>query len=267
MGFKRILPGLALISGGLGVATCAAGSVAVWAVGSRLSHVNQTVFEGINGSLATVHERVLSAQQRTQSLKLTTAEIRQGLEDRTRQEASQRVASRLDLESKAARVGAGLQEVDDLLELAGTTVESIRQAMSLGRSLGAPMDPSLVDNLPEQISSLQSQLEKAAVTVNGIRDAAARITAGPTRPDQLKQLVSWAVRAVATLGDIDVRLSKAVDRLAAAQSRSRQLTALSHRWIVTGQLGAMLLTAWMAAGQAALCVLGWRHSGRLSRNS
>ena len=115
MGFKRILPGLALISGGLGVATCAAGSVAVWAVGSRLSHVNQTVFEGIDGSLATVHDRVLSAQQRTQSLKLTTAEIRQGLEDRTRQAASQRVASRLDLESYAARVVPTTTRLSELL--------------------------------------------------------------------------------------------------------------------------------------------------------
>jgi hypothetical protein len=257
--FGRILPVLVLLGGLAGVAACLAGIAAAWVAGNRLRQANNVVFKEIDRSLATVRARVLVAQRRTQSLQITTDDIRQGLEKWTRQEAAERLTSEFDIEEKAQRLSAGLQEVNQFLELAAATMERVRQGVAFGGSIGAPTDTTIVDDLHAQMTSLRSQLKQLTETVDGIREGAAQIAAGEPLPERLNQLAQLALRAASTLGEVDVRLGSAVERLSAAQTRSHALKSKTLRWIVAGQVAAILVFAWLAAGQAAICALGWRR--------
>jgi hypothetical protein len=67
-----------------------------------------------------------------------------------------------------------------------------------------------------------------------------------------------ALRAAATLGVIDSGLDKLEDRLSKTQDDLKGLGARTLRWILIATIVVASLTVWMAAGQAALCLLGWR---------
>jgi hypothetical protein len=267
MSFKRILPALVLLGGLVGVAACLAGIATAWVAGSRLREVSDVVFNGIDDCLATARALVLGGQRRAQTLQITTDDIRQGLEEWTRQEAAERLASEFDIDDKAERLGAGLQEVNHYMERAATTVESVRQGLAVASYIGASRDQTIVDELYEQITSLRIQLQHVTDTVDGIRKGAAQIAAGELLPEQLNSLARLALRAVASLGEIDVRFGRAAERLSAVQTSSQELNSKALRWIVAGQVGAVLVFVWLAAGQAALCAFSWsrRRRGHLLR--
>jgi len=67
-----------------------------------------------------------------------------------------------------------------------------------------------------------------------------------------------ALRVIATLSSIDTRLEEFASRLAATREDLPEAEATALRWILTAAAAATLALAWIAAGQAALCVVAWR---------
>jgi DNA-binding transcriptional MerR regulator len=252
----------ALSLGFLGVITCVAGIAAVWSVGSRLSRANEKVFDAVDKSLAAVRDRVLKTQRRVQELKITSEDIREGLKDWTRKAASERLASRLEVGVKAEQLVLGLQQADLWLEMSGASIQGVQQALEMGSSMGAPIDPALVDPLLEKLAGLRSQLKQATETVDGIRMRAAEMADGAPLEERIDQVVKLALRVAATLGEIDARLGESANKLSEVQAKGLHLKSKTHTYIAIAEIGAVLLIAWMAAGQAVLCLHGWKVYGR-----
>jgi hypothetical protein len=71
-----------------------------------------------------------------------------------------------------------------------------------------------------------------------------------------------ALRVAATLGEIDARLGESANKLSEVQAKGLHLKSKTHTYIAIAEIGAVLLIAWMAAGQAVLCLHGWKVYGR-----
>jgi hypothetical protein len=258
MRFRPLLSLLALLLGLLGVAACGAGIAVVWSAGSRLSRANEKVFDQMDESLGNVRDHVLDAQRRVQESKITTEEIQQGLKNWTREKSSNQLESRLAIGDKTETLSQGLHQADVWLKLSGTSFQNVQQALELGSSLGAPVDPELVDPLIDKLSKLRSQLGQATETVDGIHQRVAEISEGESREEKREQAVQLAVRAVATLSDIDSRLGESSNRLSETRTKGQQLKSRTHAYILAARIGAALLIAWMALGQICLCRSGWQ---------
>jgi hypothetical protein len=256
--FSQLFPLLALWLGLVGVVACAAATVVVWSTGSRLSQANENVFDSIDKSLAAVRDRVLRAQRRVQESKITTEDIGQSLRNWTRKEASERLASRLEVEEKADQLALGLRQADLWLEMSGASIQSVQQALEIASALGAPVDAKLVDPLLEKLGALRSQLEQSTETVDGIRERMAKAAEGEALEERFNQFAQLARRVVVTLGEIDSRLGESADRLADTQTKRQHLKAKTHSYIVTAEICAVVLITWMAAGQVSLCRHGWK---------
>src|SRR4029077_3494373 len=124
--FKRLTPLVAFWLGLLGVAACAAAVAVVWFAASRLSQTNDKVFASIDKSLAAVRDRVLSTAQRVQESKITTDDLATSVKNWTREEASKRTISRLDLEEKADRLALGLEQADLWLEMSEASIQGLQ---------------------------------------------------------------------------------------------------------------------------------------------
>ena len=254
MSRKTLIPLLVFLLGLIGVIACAAAAAIAWSAGSRLSQVNQTAFERIDETLGTVRDRVLDAQRRVQESKLTTEDIQQSLKEFTRKKTSEQLETRLAIEKKTKTLARGLQQADLWLQLSSTSIQSVQDALQLGNSLGAPVDPSSVEPLIGKLANLRSQLTRATETVERIQQRAAETAEGEPRKDRMEQAVQLALRAVATLGEIDSRLGESVDRLSETQTKGSR----THAYIFAAQIGSVLLIAWMAVGQICLCRSGWQ---------
>ncbi len=252
---KRLTKMLILIGGLLGIAVCLAGIAVVWNAGGRLLQANAIIFDRIDKSLAAANGRVSSVQNRAQELKLTTEEIEQSVKEWLQLETAQRLGRRSDVVLMTEKVSFGLQQADEILELAAATVDGVQQAMEPGISIGIPFDPAFGDSLSEQLAISRTQLDQIAASIVEIREGAAAIATDEIPSERLNKFAQLAVHVVATLGEVDVRLGNARSRLAEARTQLQQLESRTRRWLVAGKWVVVLIIGWMASGQVFLCAL------------
>ena len=250
---------LALLFGVFGLVVCAAAIVVVWSMGSRLNQANEKVFDRIDTSLTAVRERILGAQQRVQESRITTDDIRQSLRNWTREETSERLATRLKVGEKAEQLELGLRQADQWLETSEASIQGVQQAFEIVSSLGAPVDAGFVDPLLERLAALRRQLKQSTETAAAIRENMAKAAESEAPEQRITQVAQFAQRVVATFGEIDTHLGQLLDRLSDTQTRGQHLKSKTHFSIVTAELCAVLLIAWMAAGQVCLCRHGWKN--------
>ncbi len=254
----RLLPLLAAVLGLLGIVACVAAIAVVWSAGSRLSETNENVFDRFDKALAAVGSRAVDAQKRVEESKITTEDIRQSVRSWTGKEASERLASRLEVEEKAERLVAGLNQADAWLETSGASMQRVQQALVMGSSLGAPVDVELVDPLLEQLGAVRGRLQEATETIGGIHERVTKTNEDDGQEGRIDELAQLAVRVVATLGEVDSRLGESADKVADAQTKAQQLKSKTRSYIVLVGICAVLLIAWMMAGQVSLCRHGWK---------
>jgi hypothetical protein len=248
----KLLSLLAVFLSLLGVVACAATIIIVWSVGSRLTQANENVFDGIDKTLAAIRGRVLRAQSRVQESKISTEDIEQSVRNWAAKEASERLASRLEIEDRAEQLALGLQQADLWLETSEESMRGVQQAFELGSSLGAPLDVQIVDRLLEQLAALRRRLKQSTQTVDGIRRRLSNTQEAEALEERIDEVARLALRVLATLGEIDGRLGKSAERFADAQTKVQSLRSKTHAYIVIATIGVILLIVWMMAGQISL---------------
>lgn len=261
MRFQRFLAFLAMCFGFVGIVVCVAGIAGVCAVGSRVARANEHVFAAIDKSLSTVHARVLSAQGRVRDLKITTEEIRQTVKDWAQNETGERLATRLQIEQKAVQLARGIEQLDQWMELSAASMQGLKQALELGSSIGAPLDPAFFDPLLTRVETLRSQLSEVTGTVDGIRERAVALAAGKPFEERRNQAAQLAVRVLATFGQIDTRLGELAQQFSQTKMTAQRLHSRTHMAILVAQVAAILVLLWMAAGQVCLCLRCRRTPG------
>jgi chromosome segregation ATPase len=254
---KRLLQFSIVLIGGLGVALCLAVAIVVWLAAARVSAANDKVFAVVDTALVTGRERVLDAKRRVQEAKITTEDVKQGVESWARREVPQRLASRPEVENTIERLARGLQQVDRGLEISGASVQSVQQALGFASSLDAPVDPALVDPLLQKLNLLRGRVSQSTETIDAIRARLEHIASGESLEERLSRFAQLTLRMVATLSDIDARLNEVADGLNMTRTRAEDAKNRIGRNILLAEIGALLLVAWMAVGQFFLARDGW----------
>jgi hypothetical protein len=108
-------------------------------------------------------------------------------------------------------------------------------------------------------------LQQTEETVDEIRKFAANEEA-ESEENSSSRVPRLLNRILSTIDEIDTRLDEPVMRLSALQNDARQLKATASAYISLTTIACYALLAWIAAGQAALCLWGWK-SFRPSRSS
>jgi chromosome segregation ATPase len=246
----------------LGIVVCASAAVVVSSMGSRLNKASENVFDGVDKSLVAVRDRVFGAQKRVQGSKITTEEIGRSLRNWTREETSERIASRLKVGEKAADLAQRLRQADVWLEMSEASILGVQHSLKIARSLDAPVDAEFVDSLLDKLAMLRRELKESTEKADAIRELMAKTAESEALEERISQIAQLALRVVATLVDVDSRLGEFADRLADTQTRGQQLKAKTSSYIVTAEICAILLFTWMAAGQFCLFRYGWTNPSR-----
>lgn len=243
----------AIVIGIMGCVACAAAIACFWVCGSRLARANAEIFAGIDKSLVAVHGRLLDVRQLLGKMKITTEDVGVGLRKWARKQATERVSSRLQIEEKAGQLAKGMERVDEWMETSEASLQLLKQTFEVVESVGAPVDGALLDPLIGKVSALHGDLKQATRAVEGIRERAAELGADQER---LQQAMELAGRVVVTMSDLDSRITELADKVPGIQTKAQLLKARIAFAIRAAQLAAILLLAWMAAGQASLYSLG-----------
>jgi hypothetical protein len=87
---------------------------------------------------------------------------------------------------------------------------------------------------------------------------------GESEEHRLARITKLLGRALLTMSAIDTRLEQSATRLSELQVDAQQLQVRTSQsfWLMT--VGCFFLLAWITAGQAALCLYGWKNCCRSS---
>ena len=152
---------LVVLIGVAGVAVCVFAGVTVGRTSMRLVDANQRVFDRVDAALAAGRDRVLDVQNRVRDSKITTEDVRQGVENWARREGSQRLASRPEVDLTIDRLASGLEQAGSWLEVSGASLQAAQQILDLARSMGASAEPTVIDPLLDRLSGLRRQIQQA----------------------------------------------------------------------------------------------------------
>ncbi len=249
------LAGISL--GTLGIAVCIASLVILWMASSRLARATDNLFSKMDKSLAVVRQRAIQTQERVAAAEANAEELGATLRDWTKQEAARRLTLELNVAEKSERLMAALQQADNSLEVAESSVGLVQDMLSINASTSAPSDSTLVDRLMEELASLRAQLAEATGFVARVQDRLADANNETPTEERFGQAAPLALRVVAALASLEPRLTNFTDNISAAQSKVQNLKAKTQSWILVITIGITLLILLMAAGQIALCRLAW----------
>lgn len=123
--------------------------------------------------------------------------------------------------------------------------------------LSAPGTGDLMEDVLAGLGAARDALQRAAQAVDGIRDVAASRPV-ESRANLVARVEAALGQVLASVGPIDADLGTAASRLADARVDAQQLGARTRRFIFLATVGGGVLMLWIAVGQAALCLGGWR---------
>ena len=246
---------LVSLLGAVGALLCVAGSLAVWYAESRIDRAQERVFKRVDQSLEGVDRRLVETHNLAAQSKITVEEIRQRMQDWTKKEASERLATKFGVEAKVQQLASGLHQAELILERSQDAVEHVRQVLDASEELGISLNADSIGPLLERIEDIKEDLKDAIDTAQSLVHIA---EGGDAMEKPMEQVSKIAARLLATFGKIDSRLVSFRDRLADAQDSIRRLIAKTHTRILVVAVFATLLLLWMAAGQ--ICLFRWARS-------
>ncbi len=259
--FKRVVPLFALTAGSLGFIACIAGAYPISLVKTRLDRTNESVFETIDKGLASAQDRVREVQQRVGESKIRTSEIGPKLRDWRASNAKERLALAVEIKSRVEKIVGRLQTADQLLQKSMDSIGVIRQALDWLVLIGVPADSISPETVLEKLTSTQDKLQEIESLITGVGEFTVK-PAGESEDSRLSRVFELLGKTELAAGTIDTRLEESANRLSQMQADAQQLKARISNYILFTTIGGYLVFAWIAAGQAALCLFGWKHCSR-----
>jgi hypothetical protein len=263
--FMRVVPLLALAAGSLGLVACIAGAYPISLVKTRLDRTNESVFVTIDTGLASAQDRVRAVQERVRESKIRNSEIGPKLREWRASTAKERVASAVEIKSRVEKIVSRLQTADRLLQKSMDSIGVIRQALDWLVLIGVPADSISPEKVLEKLTSTQGKFRKIEKSINGVGEFSVN-RLGESENNRLSRVFESLGNTELTAGVIDTRLEDSANRLSQMQADAQQLKTRISNYILVTAIGGYLVFAWIATGQAALCLFGWKHCSR-SRSS
>jgi hypothetical protein len=262
---KRVAALLALVLGFLGLVACMAGIYIVWRQGAQLQETNEKVFTAVDKGLAFAQDRIRGVQNRLEDSKITSNDVGQRLREWSKTKAKERLVTELEIERRTENLAGHLQTADLWLETTTESIRGVQQVLELAHSVGSQVDPASLAEVLEKLNAIRNTLQQTEATVEDFREFALNDD-GEAEENRQARILKLLARTLLMISEIDIRLAESQTRLSELRSNAQDLKATMRNYILLTTIICFLLVAWIAAGQAALFLTGWKNR-RQSRSS
>jgi hypothetical protein len=216
------------------------------------------VFATIDKGLASAQDRVREVQERVRDSKIRTSEIAAKLRDWRASKAKEGLASAVEVKSRLEKIVGRLQTADQLLQKSMDSIGGICHAFEWLVLIGVPADSISPEKVLEKLTSTQDKLREIEKSINGVGEfAVSRV--GESEDNRRSRVFELLSNTESTAGAIDTRLEDSANRVSQMQADAQQLKARISHYILLTTIGGYLVFAWLAVGQAALCLFGWKN--------
>lgn len=252
---KRTQYKLSLVAGIVGTLGCLAVLVVVWLAVARIHAATNGLFATAERSLGAIDDRLQKAGERIEALRITGDELASGVRARAEDIARDTAAARLGMADRASQLGNGIEVVDGWLTTSESALQTTSEVLVLLESSGLKVESGGVEKLLADLGELRTELQAASDLV---ARAQRQLEGGDNEADERQGMRALVPRLIATLTSLDARvegLRAGVQQLASKVGAAKSSVG-GWMFSIAAVLSAILL--WLAAGQVALAVIGWR---------
>jgi chromosome segregation ATPase len=253
---KRFFGLLAFVVGLVGLLGCIAVLGLAGANHTRLQKKTTQVFAELDQFLLLVDGRLVQTQKRVNTAKLTTKTIEQTLQGWTTRESRRLLSHRLEVVEKTQYLASALEQADEWLVFSESVVELAKRGLSLGQDRQEVAKS--IDRLVADLALLRGQIEEAQKLVADLRERIHELDDEESVGERVEQAAKLVLRVIATLGVVDTRLADIRTNVSQTQIQLQEFNGTVRQWITWGVVAVGVLSLWMAAGQVALSLFGWR---------
>lgn len=254
--FKRLFGLLVLVLGLVGLIGCIAVLGLASANRARLQHKTTQVFAELDQFLLLVDGRLVQTQKRVNTAKLTTKTIEKTLQGWTTRESRRLLSHRLEVVEKTQYLASALEQADEWLAFSESVVELAKRGLSLGQD--RQEIAKSIDRLVADLAVLRGQIEEAQKLVADLRERIHEFDDEDAVGEHVGQAADLVLRVTVTLDVVDTRLADIRTGVSQTQSQLQEFDGTVRQWITWGVVAVGVLSLWMAAGQVALSLFGWR---------
>jgi len=212
----------------------------------------------IDKRLASAQDRIREVQQRVRESKIRTSQIAPKLRDWRASKATERIASAVEIKSRIEKIVGRLQTADQLLQKSMDSIDVIRHALDWLVLIGVPADSISPEKVLEKLTSTQGKLREIERSINDVGDFTVN-RVGESEDNRFSRVFELLGKTELTAGAIDTRLEESAKRMSQMQADAQRLKARISNYILFATIGGYLVFAWIAVGQAALCLCGWKN--------
>jgi hypothetical protein len=258
MPFKRVTSFFALIAGAFGLIGAVVVAYPIWLVVSRLDLTHERFFLTVDNGLVAVQDRIRGVQKRLRELQTSAGEIAQNLRAWNMAKAKEKLASAVDVERRTEKLAVRLQIADQWLDRSMDSIRGIEQLLQLGASVGARVDPGSLQAVLDGLATAQRRLQETEESIERIRDFVVN-RVDESKENRLSRALKLIASTESAADAIDGRLENSLTRLSQMQTVAMQLQKRTSNFILLLTGGSYLILIWVAAGQAALSLYGWKN--------
>ena len=245
-----------LLLGAIGTVGCLSGVVGVWVVHARTLSITDDVFQKADESVTFVEQKLDRVNERVAAARITSEEVKDAISEWAKDKALEQIELPEELRLKAERLESSLAQVDGWLETAEASVELSTQVLAIVQAEGLSSEQTQsLDQIATEVTALRREFERIRQFVGRVADPDSSLVA--ELEEELAELKPWQilVRVVATLGDIESRIQVLDSRVGELHGELREIKQSVQSWVFVTALSCSFLLLWMAAGQAALCLV------------
>ena len=148
-----------------------------------------------------------------------------------------------------------------MLQKATEAIGGIQHVLEWVALIGVPTDSISPEKVLEKLTSTQGKLREIENSINGIGEFTVN-RVGESDENRLSRVFQLLANTELTAGAIDARLEDRANRLSQMQADAQELKARISHSILFMTIGSYVVFAWIAVGQAALCLFGWKNYSR-----
>lgn len=253
---KPVIGWLAVVLGVLGVVLCVAGLVAVWVYYPLGQEKTEEIYAKIDETLEQADERIQIARERVVTINAMTADFRTSLTEwlTDRQLDQEHVGRRAEI------IAAHLHQARDGLDFAASFLQKVRSAQRVAHPFKKETDTEQLDVLLQELAKVQEHVAEVVNSVDEIRQQAAESGDTAQLEATIEQALGKIVQVMEIIDSAEEKLETLSSKVTGARSKAEELEARVQRDLRWGRAGASIVLPWMALGQIALCILGWRRA-------
>lgn len=260
--FRIVLPWLVIAAGIVGTAVCVAVAFVVWSISASAYKLEREAFSQVDQSIETMQQQLTLVQRQVQQTAAATDAVGQRVSSWGESKTTSQMLKSLNLQQKAEQIGVVLQEANHRLIGSLATMDALEKVIEVAASSGFLARADLGVPARKVLDDLRIKLIEGNKVITRIQQVASSVDESQSLAAQAEEITQLMGRVVATMREVDRLLGEALARLSAARSHTVLFAAKLYHWQFLVQLVIGVAIIWCAAGQGALCLLGWRAAAR-----